>query len=165
MYDAHMSEQKETLLGNYIIQEVLSSPSLNDELFVQVIFILIALLSVIAPPNIGNTECWGKICSCVFCMRISSLISACVYQLSVEAWKTRRAALSPSRSVIMLRRLTQRIILSRECEHLCLPIQVKSKNPSHLSHWKITLCSFIHPPLWMIMTQHLGMHYNPILVK
>lgn len=31
-----MSEQKEVLLGNYIIQQVLSSPSLNDELFVQV---------------------------------------------------------------------------------------------------------------------------------
>ena len=36
MYDANMSEQKEVLLGNYIIQQVLSSPSLNDELFVQV---------------------------------------------------------------------------------------------------------------------------------
>jgi len=36
MYDATMSEQKEILLGNYIIQKALSSFDLRDELLVQV---------------------------------------------------------------------------------------------------------------------------------
>ena len=36
MYDVNMSGRREVLLGNYIVQQVLASPSLRDELFVQV---------------------------------------------------------------------------------------------------------------------------------
>lgn len=36
MYDANMSEEKELLVGNYIIHQTLRSAALRDELLVQV---------------------------------------------------------------------------------------------------------------------------------
>jgi len=57
MYDATMSEQREVLLGNYIIQQVLSLPALSDELFVQVSSYRPLLNHSISSSELGVIEC------------------------------------------------------------------------------------------------------------
>ncbi|KAF6029807.1 Myo15 [Bugula neritina] len=68
MYDATMSEQREVLLGNYIIQQVLSLPALSDELFVQIC-----------------VQMWAKHQSDVSRSKISHLMSMCLSVLPPSA--------------------------------------------------------------------------------